>query len=122
MTDLVWRASKDRRLIGIIVFACAGVLWLLFVAFESYIAGYQSCMVSGPFDPRAFPMEAGPESSGFIMWPLGRECVWRTAGGGTVVAQSGWGSTIVMVCLGAISLWGAVIAAIPLRPRYGKTS
>jgi hypothetical protein len=120
MTDPVWRASKDRRLVGIVMFAVAAVVWLLFVTLQALIAGRRSCEVDGPRYPRAFPVGVGPVRSDFSMWPIGLECEWPIWGPGTVVAQADWGATIIMVCIGAVSVWGLMIALVPLRPRYGS--
>ncbi|PRY65856.1 hypothetical protein B0I08_1094 [Glaciihabitans tibetensis] len=104
------------------MFAVAGVAWLLFVAAASYIAGYHDCAVYGPYHPLAYSLEASPVIDRFVMWPLGRECGWETADGTTVLARAGWGPTVAMVCIGAVSLWGLAIAAVPLQPRRGGSA
>jgi hypothetical protein len=124
MSSTLWRASDDRRLLGVVMFGIAAALWLIVVTGAALIAEYQGaeykCIVDGPHDPRAYPLEAGPVSAGFIMWPMGRECVWPTANGGTVVAQTDdWVPTIAMVCFSAIGLWGAAIAVVPARSPKG---
>jgi hypothetical protein len=122
MSDPVWRASRYRRFLGIVTFVVGSVVWLLGIAFASLAATYggleYKCAVDGPHDARAYPPEAGPVSAQFSMWPLGRECVWPTAGGGTVVAQpDGWGSTIGLSAVGGLAVVGAMVALVPLRPQ-----
>jgi hypothetical protein len=118
MSDPMWRASKDRRLLGIVMFSIGGVLWLLTVAFASLAASHGGgCMVSGPYHAEAYPPEAGPVSERFTMWPMGRECEWPTAGSGTVVAQPDWSGTIAVSIVGGVAVVGLMIALVPLRPQ-----
>ena len=71
-----------------------------------------ACYVEGPNSPLAEVSERpGVVRGSFSYWPLGRSCTWAAAsGGGTVLATSGWGTTVFVA-----ALLGAAVAGIGLR-------
>jgi hypothetical protein len=113
--------TRDRALLGITVFLLAGVVWVMSASIAFLGATYNGaegrCLHGGPWSSEMFSPEAGPVSAGFSWWPVGRECEWRTTGGGetAIVRSESWGATYALLVLGAISVSGLVIAVIPTR-------
>ncbi|POH68387.1 hypothetical protein C3B59_06440 [Cryobacterium zongtaii] len=115
-------SASERSRFGAVLIA-AGLCLAAIATSGAYLVAVHggldyACAVEGPFSPLAELSErAGVVTGSFSWWPLGRSCTWAAAGGGTVLATSGWSHTVLV-----LASLGLAAAGIALRTtRAGQT-